>query len=347
MGMKRIVMAGAGLAMLTGVAHAEHYSWYISGGAGGNWMQDVDTNINSASQTTELSPGWAGALAGGYNFDGARIELELGYRDNDADSLEQPSGTFLDNLEGDVTQFSQMVNVLFDLPVTDKLAVTIGGGLGGVDVDGDYTLTTVGTSVRMDDYAFAYQAIAGASYDVTEQLELFAEYRYFVANDVEAVGYAAGGAALPGPDETDLKSHTGLIGVRYYLTPPAAPAPVAEPAVVPPAEPALAKTFIVFFDFNKSNLTAEAQTVVAEAAEVFKAGGNIVLVVGHTDTVGSAGYNQKLSERRAANVKAEMVRLGVPADVITTEGRGFAEPLVPTGPGVKEPQNRRAVIDIK
>jgi outer membrane protein OmpA-like peptidoglycan-associated protein len=71
-----------------------------------------------------------------------------------------------------------------------------------------------------------------------------------------------------------------------------------------------------------------------------------VQVVGHTDTVGSASYNQNLSERRAASVAAELERLGVPADAITTEGRGFSDPMVPTGPGVREPQNRRAVIDL-
>ena len=104
----------------------------------------------------------------------------------------------------------------------------------------------------------------------------------------------------------------------------------------------------MFFDFNKSNLTAEAQAVVAEAADAYKATGSVrVQVVGHTDTVGSASYNQNLSERRAASVAAELERLGVPADAITTEGRGFSDPMVPTGPGVREPQNRRAVIDLK
>jgi outer membrane protein OmpA-like peptidoglycan-associated protein len=72
-----------------------------------------------------------------------------------------------------------------------------------------------------------------------------------------------------------------------------------------------------------------------------------VQVIGHTDTVGSSSYNQKLSERRAATVKAEMVRLGIAEDVISTEGRGFSDPMVPTGAGVREPQNRRAVIELQ
>ena len=71
-----------------------------------------------------------------------------------------------------------------------------------------------------------------------------------------------------------------------------------------------------------------------------------IVVTGHTDTVGSMAYNQGLSERRADSVKTEMVREGMNAGDITTAGRNFSDPLVPTGPGVREPQNRRAVIDL-
>jgi outer membrane protein OmpA-like peptidoglycan-associated protein len=71
-----------------------------------------------------------------------------------------------------------------------------------------------------------------------------------------------------------------------------------------------------------------------------------IVVTGHTDTVGSQAYNQALSERRAEAVEAEMVRQGLTPDQIETVGRSFSEPLVQTGPGVREPQNRRAVIDL-
>ena len=107
------------------------------------------------------------------------------------------------------------------------------------------------------------------------------------------------------------------------------------------------RTFIVFFDFDQSNLTAEAQQVVAEAVRTAMTSGMVrVVVTGHTDTVGSQAYNQGLSERRATSVENEMVRLGLNANDIQTVGRSFTDPLVPTGPGVREPQNRRAVIDL-
>ena len=107
------------------------------------------------------------------------------------------------------------------------------------------------------------------------------------------------------------------------------------------------RTFIVFFDFDKSNLTAEATQVVQEAVRTARTSGMVrIMVTGHTDTVGSRAYNQALSERRAQAVKDEMVREGLAAGDIMTTGRNFSDPLVQTGPGVREPQNRRAVIDL-
>ncbi len=67
-------------------------------------------------------------------------------------------------------------------------------------------------------------------------------------------------------------------------------------------------------------------------------------VTGHTDTVGTAAYNQALSERRATSVKAALVADGVAAGEITTIGVGKTGLLVPTADGVREPQNRRAEI---
>jgi outer membrane protein OmpA-like peptidoglycan-associated protein len=119
---------------------------------------------------------------------------------------------------------------------------------------------------------------------------------------------------------------------------------VAPPA--PPAPPPV-KNFVVFFDFNKTALTPEAQSVIAEAVKTAKSTGAAkILVTGHTDTVGSDSYNQRLSVRRAEAVKDAMISGGIDGSAISIEGKGFHDPLVPTGPGVREPQNRRAVIDL-
>lgn len=70
-------------------------------------------------------------------------------------------------------------------------------------------------------------------------------------------------------------------------------------------------------------------------------------VDGYTDTSGTAKYNQDLSIRRARNVAAELVKDGVPQAAISIEGFGETHLLVATGPGVREPQNRRVEIIIR
>jgi outer membrane protein OmpA-like peptidoglycan-associated protein len=113
-----------------------------------------------------------------------------------------------------------------------------------------------------------------------------------------------------------------------------------------PARAVAVRNFTVFFDFDKSDITLEARQIIASAVETAKRTGPVrITVTGHTDTVGSQAYNQRLSERRAQAVKNEMVRLGMNPVDIATIGRSFNDPLVPTGPGVREAQNRRAVID--
>jgi outer membrane protein OmpA-like peptidoglycan-associated protein len=139
--------------------------------------------------------------------------------------------------------------------------------------------------------------------------------------------------------------------------PPPAPAPYSPPPVVQPPPPPLAqpapppapppvRMFVVFFDFDKYDLTEQAEAIVAQAVVAARRQPVRVTITGHTDTVGSRQYNQRLSERRAQAVKTAMVRGGLNADDISTVGRNFADPLVPTGPNVREPQNRRAVIDL-
>jgi outer membrane protein OmpA-like peptidoglycan-associated protein len=120
-------------------------------------------------------------------------------------------------------------------------------------------------------------------------------------------------------------------------------APAPKPMVMVTAE-----EFLVFFDWNKAVVTPEAASIldtVVKAAE--KKGDVRVVVTGFTDTSGPADYNMILSVRRAEAVKAVLVSQGIPADNITTIGRGQEDPLVPTADGVREPQNRRAQIQFE
>jgi outer membrane protein OmpA-like peptidoglycan-associated protein len=162
--------------------------------------------------------------------------------------------------------------------------------------------------------------------------------------------------SAPNPKPSGVR----VIEERAYIAVPSAPIAAAvqpaqtlsPPLIVadvpaPPAPPPAIRRFIVFFDFDRSNLSAESKQVVAAAVMTAKGTGMVrVVVTGHTDTVGSQRYNQALSERRAGAVKTEMMRLGLGGTDISTIGKSFTEPLVATGPGVREPQNRRAIIDL-
>lgn len=108
-----------------------------------------------------------------------------------------------------------------------------------------------------------------------------------------------------------------------------------------------AKNFVVYFGFDKTNLTDAARAVIDEVVAAVKSMGTTALsVVGHTDTVGSLQYNQGLSERRAHRVADALQKRGIPAGAMTLAGRSWTEPAVKTGPNVREPLNRRVEITL-
>jgi iron complex outermembrane receptor protein len=124
---------------------------------------------------------------------------------------------------------------------------------------------------------------------------------------------------------------------------------VGEPATAytppPVVAPAIARSYMVFFDFNTSDLTPQAVQIVDQAARnAGPAKVTEVTVTGHTDTVGSDAYNMRLSRRRAESVAAELEKQGIPASEIQIVAKGKRDLLVPTGDGVREPQNRRVHI---
>jgi OOP family OmpA-OmpF porin len=139
-----------------------------------------------------------------------------------------------------------------------------------------------------------------------------------------------------------LKRLLATISVVFLL------AACAEPPPPPPPPPPPVRNFLVFFDFDRSNLTPRALDIVKEAATVAKSGQNArVTCTGHTDTAGPANYNLALSLRRANMVKDALVREGVKPEAISVVGKGETALLVGTKDGVREPQNRRVEIVIQ
>jgi outer membrane protein OmpA-like peptidoglycan-associated protein len=103
--------------------------------------------------------------------------------------------------------------------------------------------------------------------------------------------------------------------------------------------------FIVFFDWDKDEITAQAAAILDNAATAYQTTGQAAVVLaGHADRSGAADYNIGLSQRRANNVRSYLAGRGVPDGSITTEAFGESRPLVDTADGVREPQNRRVEI---
>jgi len=143
-----------------------------------------------------------------------------------------------------------------------------------------------------------------------------------------------------------VADHAILIGLRYSFGQPPAPAPAIATMPAPAATPA--RLYLVFFDWDRATLTDRARQVVADAAAAFtKVATTRIEANGYTDTSGTPKYNQGPSMRRAEAVAAELVKDGVPKAAISIQGFGETHLLVSTGPGVREPQNRRVEIIIR
>jgi OmpA-OmpF porin, OOP family len=196
---------------------------------------------------------------------------------------------------------------------------------------------------------FAWGAGAGVGYAVTPNLTVEIAYKYLDLGPVETGGaFTTGFASFPVSKlrSNDLTVHTVTAGLRWSFGAPPAPPPAAATAAPPPPVAAAAskQMFIVFFEFDKSSLTADGRKVVDAAAAAFKSGKSGVAIAGYTDLAGTQQYNLALSKRRAETVKAALVKDGVPVSAIDESWHGKENPRVPTADGVREPQNRRVEI---
>jgi iron complex outermembrane receptor protein len=165
-------------------------------------------------------------------------------------------------------------------------------------------------------------------------------------NNVWTFGSLAAYQALGIYDRSVAKPQMYGFSLRYDFGGPPEEAPAAAPYTPPPVQaPAVARSYMVFFDFDKSDLTPDAVKIVDQAAtNAGPAKATQVTVTGHTDTVGSDAYNMRLGKRRAESVAAQLEKDGIPSSEIVLVSKGKRDLLVPTKDGVREPQNRRVTI---
>jgi OOP family OmpA-OmpF porin len=147
---------------------------------------------------------------------------------------------------------------------------------------------------------------------------------------------------------------TAGIGFKYDFRPKTAPPPPPPPPPVQKVEappPPVAKRLVlrgVNFDFDKSVIRSQDVPILEEAVRTLKSEGMPgVIAIGHTDSVGSDAYNQKLSVRRAEAVRTWLVNNGIARDKIVVEGRGESDPVASNDTADGRAQNRRVELKIR
>jgi opacity protein-like surface antigen len=358
----RLALIAATALVLPVAAHAQPVTGpYVNLEAGTTILNptNFDGKVGPTEQTGKIlyKPDYTGVGGFGFGFgNGFRIELDGNYI-HDTDSKVDLTDGGSAKLHGRENEYGPLVNVLYDIPVGLPIFPYVGAGGGYEFIQSKYRF---GSGIG-GDYAFsgskgsaAYDVIGGVAYPVAAVpgLSLTAEYRFMQTvqsykYDFSVLGGSPAGSPIGGSVKIGQQSsHTFLLGLRYQIFPaamPMAPAPMA-PVVTPPAPPP-ARTYLVFFDWDKYNLTPRATQIIAQAASDSHTSATTTIdVSGYTDTSGTPVYNQGLSERRAKAVAAQLVADGVPGSEIAIHAYGETHLLVPTGPGVREPQNRRVEI---
>ena len=360
--MRKLVI---GLALATTALSAPAYArdgeWYIGVDGGATLVEDMDLDISGLNNAASIDYDYGYDVGGytGYDFGPFRLEAEVSYREADPQDVTTSvvfpgvgtTGSF--DSVGHVNALAFMVNGLIDFGADDGVQGFVGGGAGVARVD-VRNLIANPRYLNDSDTGFAYQALAGVRAPLTDHIDVGLKYRFFTAPNVDLVSNT--GADI----QTRLRSHSILGSFIYNFggapepveTAPPPPPPVTQappPPVTPPPAPVTCASgpYIVFFDFDKSNITPDAAGILDNAISAYanpSCRSVPIMLAGHTDTSGSKSYNVGLSQRRNASVQAYLTSRNVPSAAISTEAFGETKLRVQTADGVREPQNRRVEI---
>jgi outer membrane protein OmpA-like peptidoglycan-associated protein/opacity protein-like surface antigen len=366
-----VILALATTALST-PALARDDAWYVGVEGGAMLVEDIDFDIGTTPRAAgvDQDAGWDVDASIGYDFGGFRAEAEVGYKqagintyrsglttpvylaNGSIGSPQLPAGSF-NYAGGQSSALSFMVNGVLDFGDDDVLTGFVGGGAGVARVSEEISLNTRGASLDDSDTVFAWQAFAGVRAPLSKSIDVSLKYRFFNADNVKLTDIT--GRVYDGR----FRSHSIMGGLIFNFggpaevipTPPPAPTPTPTwtptPDPTPTAEPIVCTPgpYIVFFDWDKSDITDEAKGILDNAISNYQNCGNAqVMLAGHADRSGSASYNVGLSQRRADAVKAYLSAAGIPGGVISTEAFGESKPRVATADGVRELQNRRVEI---
>lgn len=373
--MKKLIIVGLSTVSLAGGnAQAQDGNIYagLDGFASLLGTEKSDGSTLDVQNKFTFGGGFAGIV--GYDFGQFRLEGEIGKHYHNAKSYTVNNAAGLGITSGNATAGKSnmthyMVNAVIDIdgPFADKnIEPFIGAGLGLSNVAWN-NMTARGNAAAYthgSDNVFAYQAFAGFSVPVNENIDISLKYRYLGTNDANRTDRL--GQAF----KTSYDAHDFVLGFRYKFgarnddrmakmpqplpavaekSPEPDPTPVAD---IAPAAPAPAPVidrgpYSVYFDWDSSFVDTNARDVIRKAlVESAKADQIIIKVDGYADRSGPTGYNDNLSFERANAVKETLIANGVDKDKILIDGHGERSPEVETDDGVRERRNRRVIIQL-
>ncbi|HET9230484.1 MAG TPA: outer membrane beta-barrel protein [Vitreimonas sp.] len=314
--MRTLALAALLSALGVGAAQATE-GWYGRVDVG----YTVDGEIELDDTDFDLEDDWMADVGVGYGFMGGfRAEGELAYRNND-----------IDLIDDEVEVWSLMANLFYDFNRGGRFQPYLGVGAGFAQLE------TLGE----DEDSWGWQGLAGVGIELSDRATLDIGYRYFVLEDLQLFGI-----------DSDYEHQAVTLGLRWEFGAAAPPPPPPLPPPPPPPPPPPVTTcptsdFVVYFEWDRSNLNQAAlETIDSAVARARECNVGSVVVVGHTDTSGSTQYNVGLSERRAGVVRDALVARGISAGSIRTEARGETDLARATNDGVREPLNRRTAVTI-
>ncbi|PJG58360.1 porin OmpA [Aeromonas cavernicola] len=305
-----IALLVTGLIATNAQAAGQDNTWY--GGAKLGWSNfygvDESNSMTIGNETNDALG--AGAFAG-YQIN-QNLGLELGYdylgkyKYDAVNNL--TASAFSDEVKAQLAQLTLKLG----FPVTDGIDLygRLGGGYGWVD-----------SEAFDSDSRFVVVGALGAEYALNRDWAARLEYQY--------------SSPYGSRDDIGLRMDNGLLSLaavyRFGQVAPVAPAPAPAPAPEPVVvEKQFTLSSDVLFDFNKATLkpaASEALDSLYSQVKEARPKDGVATVIGHTDRIGSEGYNQKLSEQRAQTVADYLVSKGIPASKINVEGRGKSSPV--------------------
>jgi len=351
---KHVAVAAAAVAALAvgqGSASAENWDGFYLGGHAGYTDGEADSPYGAVGGpyvfTNQTAPDVSGGiygLQGGYNWEvgddwllGVEVQATFGEREGD------DAGTGGD-LNGVSINSEYSIRARGGYLFTPRWLGYVTAGLVRMDVDA----TAPGATTS--------EGVNGWTYGLGTEVRFGPHWSGFIEARHDEMDQTRFSFPLNGYDEgITPETDSVRIGVNYRFRGAAAPPPPVvvqqppPPVVQQPPPPAACPTsqFVVYFEWDRSNLNAAAlETIDAAVNRARQCNVSGTVVVGHTDTSGSPTYNQGLSERRASVVRDALVARGMAAGSIQTQARGETDLARATRDGVREPLNRRTAVTI-